>query len=42
MTDIDEEIESTSHEIVELLGQLTGGEKDMAGIAELIEILGGE
>lgn len=42
MTDIDGEIESTSHEIIELLGQLTGGEKDMTGIAELIEILGGE
>lgn len=42
MADIDKEIESISHELVELLGQLNGGEKDMAGIAELIEILGGE
>ena len=42
MADIDKEIESTSHELVDLLGQLNGGEKDMAGIAEFIEILGGE
>lgn len=42
MADVDMEIESSSQDLTGMLEQLTGSEKDMAGVAELIKILGGE
>ncbi len=42
MSDIDAQIRSAEAELSEMLGQLTGNEKDMAGLAELARLLGGE
>ena len=40
--DVCEQIESAEAELAEMLGQLTGNEFDMAGIAEFQKLLGGE
>lgn len=40
--EIDRQIVDTSRELVGLLGQLRGNDNDMAGIAELIKLLGNE
>ena len=40
--DIDAQIQSAEEELVSMLGQLTGDEFDMAGIRELVGLLGGE
>lgn len=42
LKDVDENIATTSAELVGMLGQLRGNEFDMAGIAELKDLLGGE
>ena len=41
-SDVCEQIEQTEAELGNMLGQLTGNEFDMAGIAELKTLLGGE
>lgn len=40
--DIDAEIQSIETELVGMLGDLTGNEFDMAGVGELVKLLGGE
>lgn len=40
--DIDAEIRSVEAELVDMLGNLTGNEFDMAGVGELTKLLGGE
>lgn len=40
--DIDAEIRSVEAELVDMLGNLTGNEFDMAGVGELAKLLGGE
>lgn len=40
--DVDTQIERSEHEFVGLLGQLDGDEDDIAGIRELIRLMGGE
>ena len=40
--DVDNRIAEAESELVELLGQLTGGDDDVAGVGELARLLGGE
>ena len=40
--DIDGQIQTAEHELVEMLGRLCGNEYDMAGIKELATLLGGD
>ncbi|MDO4584586.1 MAG: type I restriction-modification system subunit M [Planctomycetia bacterium] len=40
--EVEQQIVETQHTLVELLGELTGNEYDMKGIAELKSLLGGE
>ena len=39
---MDEQIRSEESSLSQMLGQLTGNEYDMAGIHELMELLGGD
>ena len=40
--EIDQQIEEAEAELVQMLGKLTGGSRDMAGLAEFAKLLGGE
>ena len=41
MDDLEKEIKETEKSLVSMLSELTGSEKDMEGINELIKLLGG-
>ena len=42
LVEIDQQIEEAEAELVQMLGKLTGGSRDMAGLAEFAKLLGGE
>ena len=42
LDDVEQGIQQTEHELIQMLGELTGPEMDLKGIAELKKLLGGK